>query len=78
VFPGIARRLGIPYQRTVYQHPVDNGNAEPFHRSLNVDKVWMTRIAARKKRKPASFAGSRSTITTGLIGGKIAPRMMPY
>ena len=63
-------RLGITHRRTADHHPEGNSYIERFHRSLKERKSGRRNIAAWKKRVPASLAGSRSTITTVLIGSR--------
>ena len=69
-------RLGITHRRTAYHHPEGNSYIERFHRSLKEEEVWTAEYrSVEEARTSASLAGSRSTITTGLIAeSEIAPR----
>ena len=71
-------RLGITHRRTAYHHPEGNGYIERFHRSLKEEEVWTAEYRSVEEARAASLAGSRSTITTGLIGeSEIALRTRP-
>jgi putative transposase len=71
-------RLGITHRRTAYHHPEGNSYIERFHRSLKEEEVWTAEYRSLKKRGLASLAGSKSTITTGLIAeSKIALHTRP-
>lgn len=68
-------RLGITHRRTAYHHPEGNSYIERFHRSLKEEEVWTAEYRSGRRLGLPSLAGSKSTITTGLIAeSEIAPR----
>jgi transposase InsO family protein len=71
-------RLGITHRRTAYNHPEGNSYIERFHRSLKEEEVWTAEYRDVQEARASSRAGSKSTITTGLIAEfKIALRTRP-
>jgi transposase InsO family protein len=76
-FSETLNRLGSTDRRTAHHHLEGNGYIERFYRRLTEEDVWTAEYRSVQEARKSN-AGSRSTITAGVIAeSKIGNRTRP-